>query len=114
MNVSNLENSKRLYELSGWYGNYIYQNTGTEAEPFIELRKFSYSSFVGKEGVIAPAYDAGFLLRKLPRYDISFNGVLHTVTFWDDDTDKEFVGEGATVEDALCLLAIKLLEEKII
>ena len=117
MQVSSLENSKRLFELSGW------QNTRDfwYKTPKIDLRSGSaiddYShwkvkplGYRGKYSTSHPAYDAGYLLRKLQEavslscYDSE----------WRAAYGKEDGIYADTPEDALALLAIKLFEEGVL
>lgn len=57
MNVASLELSKKLYELSGWdsYDLQAWSDSEVVAPSNIPLRKLD-----------CPAYDCGYLLRKLP------------------------------------------------
>ena len=121
MNVSNLENSKRLYELSGWDSTeFWYWNgkaTNDIAPETLEWGKENY-----KENC-SPAYDAGFLLRKLPTNieEAQF------VNIGTGDEKEPWVAEYSpslsvktiyafadTPEDALCKLAIALFEQNIL
>ena len=91
MNVASLENSKRLYELSGW------ENT--------------------RDAHFDPAYDAGYLLRKFSkRIDVSFDlrndGT--TLRYYIGGELPTQPIEADTPENALCLLAIKLFEEGVL
>lgn len=57
MNVASLELSRTLFELSGWEANFAYNTyTGNVVKRFAKF-----------DPAIIPAYDLGFLLRKLPR-----------------------------------------------
>lgn len=57
-NVANLELCKELYAVSGWEADYWYDwNHGS---PTVEDMKLSESNI--------PAYDLGYLLRKLPKW----------------------------------------------
>ena len=72
--------------------------------------------------VVAPAYDAGYLLRKLPRRIDLIQ--LNEERGWLASRTSEGLqaaqfksnpsGVAQTPEDALCLLAIKLFEENIL
>lgn len=54
--VASLELCRTLHELSGWRGTYfVYSNNGELLEPTGESQNYS-----------CPAYDLGYLLRKLP------------------------------------------------
>ena len=63
MNVASLELCKELYELSGWNDTDLAH--AEEAER-VFLAAYNYGEF-GYEAIrLAPAYDLGYLLRKLP------------------------------------------------
>lgn len=68
-NVADLDLCKQLYELSGWDGGedtmYWCRNAGEELKPWnqTEMSEFSYPGF---EETGIPAYDLGYLVRKLP------------------------------------------------
>jgi hypothetical protein len=132
MNTANLENCKKLYELSGWgETEYLYgKNIVSGNYPLFHQDNYpqSYpyeSSF--------PAYDLGYLIRKLPQ-DLKSEPdkdnrceqwglrletpiVNHTSGLWAFyyENSKPYIWQEAdTPEDALCLLAIKLFEEGIL
>ena len=112
MNTANLENCKRLYELSGWEDGKLFPVDGGNY----------------------PTYSAGYLLRHLPEtldlekttvkdlFVAKFpNGYLADYRYrdphqqnrgggWWHRYDKAKEVEADTPEDALCLLAIKLFE----
>lgn len=114
MYTANLENCKRLYEVSGWDEQ--------------ELSHYSEQLTI-QDYELTPKYDAGYLLRKLPEYnspadDETFN--LHLILTHADDYSRLYLAEyqssdsiymnevSDTPEDALCLIAIKLFEEGIL
>ena len=137
MNVASLELCKELYEISGW------DDTGDgyvpEYEPdeppviFIPENKFAYTHngqdhyYVTKESdlyqvVYIPAYDLGYLLRKLPHHDEDFTywmdlGPIENghwgVSYDCEDMDK-YISFGDTPEDATCKLAIELFKQGIL
>lgn len=118
-NTASLENCKRLHELSGW--------RATEKRWYGQAQ-FPDSCVAGlidnfdSEG-ICPAYDAGYLLRKLPR-EIRLSGHFESFTLdwyagqWSVRyglrAPVQLEARADTPEDALCLLAIKLFEEGIL
>lgn len=102
--TTSLELSKRLFELSGW------QNKGR------------FWGALAKNGLQIPVYDCEFLLTKLPiRIDLGDDPgclALHSLHNggWAAQYDKRktaplYTADADTPEDALCLLAIKLIEE---
>ena len=95
MSTASLENSKRLYELSRW---------NDEDSPLVRFDDKDPES-------TAPAYDAGYLLRKLPGtelYDATNCWQAENTSLQNWRTVQD------TPEDALCLLAIKLFEEGVL
>lgn len=131
MNVSNLENSRKLYELTWWTDTdmryRVYKRIENENyKPHVRL-VYGKSHIDTKTGETCPAYDAGYLLRKLPK---SFVSQEHRCTIYltlewlgDEkwaasyqlDTDSiSYEQKEDTPEDALALLAIKLFEEGVL
>jgi hypothetical protein len=138
MNVASLELCKELYELSGWQYD--------EAGSYIQDPEDEQNTFHTTDGdggyfrTVCPAYDLGYLLRKLPmRVDfpeeLKIGGGMsspeyfvlcqHIDTmshYWDayyqhEDSDnwiEELSVQANTPEDAGCKLAIKLFELGII
>lgn len=112
-NTASLENCKRLHELSGW---------GAERQHYIIHEYTDHTKRSEPTGV--PAYDAGYLLRKLPTNSAEAENnaqfrmtVEYTPRGWKAfyHFGKPMMHEYAdTPEDALCLLAIKLFEEGIL
>lgn len=108
MKFTTIGTSEKIFKEFGWYADYVYQDTGTEGKPFIDLTPFKYSTFVGKDGVIAPAYDAEFLLSELPKG----GGVIKT---HERKKSKAYVAHGGannayaeTSPEALGLLCLEL------
>ena len=106
MNTANLANSRRLYELSGWDDCHNkYRKNGY-------LVTYGFSGWLKGE---IPAYDLGFMLRKLPEKYTKletdptekwiasyFNGISTRNTY------------APTPEDACALLLIKLIEDGVL
>ena len=111
-NVASLENCKRLYELSGW---------GATEKRWYGQTQFPESCVAGLidsfDGAgICPAYDAGYLLRKLPDILMSNLGG-EKLGIWITETEAsngDIRGQADTPENALCLLAINLFEQGIL
>lgn len=133
MNTASLELCKELYELSGWY----------QVEQYYEYYPVSKSTRLrsGYPGnilpkmlpdFITPAYDLGYLLRKLPEGKIDR---IHKVTkgvWWsnkwqkwvcirqrygvgsDNDEWKTYEYKADTPEDAAAKLAIQLFKQNIL
>lgn len=121
MNVATLENSKKLYELSGWIETETHwQITHGEIQDWTPetTQRPNYTSLKA-----CPAYDCGYLLRKLPyEYADNFKDygliLIKDEKIWCASYDyydlPHIYVEADTPEDALTLLAIKLFELKII
>ncbi len=123
MNVASLELCKELYEVSGRQTeNNYHDNFGT---PDVLSASVNQDSTYYKAG-ICPAYDAGFLLRKLPMQNGHHWLQLTTTTRWwagyeDNANDlvfmvngKKMLFESDTPEDALCKLAIELFKQGVL
>jgi len=121
MNVTSLPLCKELYELSGW---------GYTVERYVENQRDHRIGVVHATNVdlsihneIAPAYDLGYLLRKLPHYDhtgwdltISFDGDFVVVGYHDPlnaNSWREQIGD-ENIEDAAARLAIELFKQGIL
>lgn len=103
-NVANLENSKRLFELSGWDDE--------------ELERFDHHQEGGSSQIDnIPKYDCGYLLRKLlPHTRVEF--ILQSdgktlLVHYPEPLQEEYIFAD-TPENALCELAIKLFESNIL
>lgn len=118
MNVASLELSKELYELSGWdktHWRYAHNvgRTRTKHQLFDQwrLRHTPYSHL--QEYI--PAYDVGYLLRKLPKASIV---PYHDrwQTWWDGSSSKKPLARtyGDNPEDALARLAIELFQQGVL
>ncbi len=107
MNVARLDLSKELYELSEWdNGWYSYWGRGVVARDSTEQR-------------ICPAYDLGYLLRKLPKMgSISVTSIIgagwEAVYHGNRGDLYERRYQADTPEDAVCKLAIELFKQDIL
>jgi hypothetical protein len=129
MTVASLELCKTLYELSGWEAtqNFWKSLLGHDAKTW---RDFKVVDFNGAEIPDAfgertyPAYDLGYLLRKLQplseergRFFLSFNPdqdrwfTGFSATYDQYHSDK---GDADTPEDAACKLAIELFKQGVL
>lgn len=109
MNVASLELSKELYELSGWED---VSNTHVFYGTHWDISKASMTESIGLQNMHLPAYDLGYLLRKLDGFDIQLNysNQWRTWNCWADDYD----GKADTPEDAACKLAIELFKQGVL
>lgn len=129
MEVTSLDLCKELYELSIW-------SVPVNDDPYNDLRiewrvwpigKIELVSAANRKVVIGtkfvcPAYSAGYLLRRLPRYDaegwnltLECQGEEAVVAYYrhtDDRHKHEKLAD--TPEDALCKLAIALFKANIL
>lgn len=121
MNTASLELSKELYELSDWYDtSYVYARGGALA-----LRRVDIDQHVDHVFEEPPAYDLGFLLRRLSNVEVgndtdnSKDGQYYAKrpnsTGQVDSNDKAGNLEFAdTPEDAAAKLAIGLIKQGIL
>lgn len=114
MNVASLDLCKELYAVSGWDS---------------ELQDLPDHPDCDPKGPIAPAYDLGYLLRKLPyrtKYkDLVLEKVYEDdwrIAYWHDDLphrgvveeEVQFACNADTPEDAAASLAISLFKAGIL
>ena len=133
MNVVKLELSKKLYELSEWSdtsNTWMKHSLSDKAKCYaIPTAETGIQVLNGELEYKYPAYDLGYLLRKLPKEYRTHRSGKKTITSreiqleqWGNqwmiglgDGDKEYLEAKAdTPEDALCLLAITLFESGIL
>lgn len=121
MMVASLENCKRLYELSGWDDTYLVYNTANgKVTPLFAKELMHRDDY--------PAYDLGYLLRKLPpiitlksraggRWSAQLirGQLVYNPQEQKDEIKKWEVERTAdTPEDAAVLLCIKLIEQGVL
>jgi hypothetical protein len=110
MNVASLELCKELYELSGWDDG--------------DLDWWRYDDGLKKHvldielvaGSIAPAYNLGYLMRKLPNLSLhkeARNNGVYTCAYWLGGI-KNLIVKDDTPEDAACKLAIELFKQGVL
>lgn len=140
MHVASLELCKELYELSGW-GDELVDGTSMAKNPRKSLAWTPWkrnipektdwhvrergSSYGLEPGVLMiPAYDLGYLLRKLPKVQMSTGSAYkylltleHTHSLWNagypfnGDFTLFCFGVDDTPENATCKLAIELWKQ---
>ncbi len=115
MHVASLENSKKLYELSGWdtLVKWVVKDNGLGdlTTGVIHFSHREYTEVVGTADESCPAYDLGYLLRKLP----GFVDMAHKEGFEWRIAHEESSGIYAdTPEDAACKLAIELFNQGVL
>lgn len=127
MNVASLELCKELYELSGWDNTTKWRELGEDT-----YGAFPPSHEMADVGVeVCPAYDLGYLLRKLPAWIEPTVKEPHLLTIqpnpigagWNalyrlavktptiDYKHAMEIQEADTPEDATCKLAIELFKQ---
>lgn len=111
MNVASLELCKELYVLSGWDGTYFCRYRGMSVAhgwQLIEGYKLKSRDLVE----IVPAYDLGYLMRKLQSCGIQlYQNAQRDI--WNCGIDSHYnhnIGSGSTPEAAACQLAIELFK----
>ena len=115
MNVSSLELSKKLYELSGWGMTHLKHQwyddgSGKNIIESSDIHIYKDHSF------FCPAYNCGYLLRKLPHETELTNstGKWSALSTSTSTPSYIFLVNADTPENALVKLAIKLFEEGIL
>lgn len=116
MNTASLELCKELYELSGWECDGFYYSRGQLV--------FDYKEFMLQAASSFPAYDSGFMLRKLPPclpenddWRLSLEPNFKGSQWFCGYTGRGsfvHVGQADTPEDCLVKLAIELFKQNIL
>lgn len=109
MNIASLELCKELWRLSGWTTDWHYI---AEKNPGIIVAA-SWREHEG-EKYICPAYDLGYLLRKLGDL-LNLDLMLYTEDGkWRADVEQDYSMKADTPEDATCKLAIELFKQGVL
>lgn len=135
MHVASLELCRELYELTGWGDNgywredilWWYENSLPGQKPDWRVQGLSEAA---KIGVIRfPAYDLGYLLRKLPRSLPNHHTSAYLIVKCEEPEgsekqswscsyglidDAKHYNYASTPEDAVCKLAIELFRQGIL
>lgn len=110
-NTASLELCKELYELSGWSdAEHAWSNSMGETR--VVCKRFN----TGHMSQICPAFSAGYLLRKLPLYELTNNGLILSADYYDSNNDRFISAYGAPskLEDILAELCIKMFKKGIL
>lgn len=136
MHVASLDLCRELHKLSGWVVHqYTYRITDGRGHEWVDIADRGWCDNWtprNRDEKIdyAPAYDLGFLIRKLPkRFNIAPDTIgeeIYPLTinadgdncwiaaYGFDDLYKDLGFDGDTPENALCQLAITLFEKGIL
>lgn len=115
MNVASLELCKELYELSGW----VPEGPNEGYYPRGSNLVYGHKLLINDGDI--PAYNLGYLLRKLPYPEIRLGITGRWQAHYGYKTDRftltfpgAVAGFGNTPEDAVAKLAIELFKAKIL
>lgn len=121
-NVASLELCKGLYELSGWSDCKFYWSMMVErgeevpGEEYVMYNLHDYTNI--KHGQYNfPAYDLGYLLRKLPTdclISVYEQGKTYYCMKDTSGAESTYDVEANTPEDAACKLAIELIKQGVL
>jgi len=130
MNVAELSLCKELYALSGWEPNNWF--AGGDAQDTVAVSSVVIQQQF-KSGLLEPAYDLGYLLRKLPSFIYSeayeqkawlwlrknikdWNAWywVHDPKYGEGEVVSEHGKSAETPEDAACKLAIELFKQGVL
>lgn len=115
MQVASLELCKTLHELSGW------DDLPNDNDWYTERGVIGY-----RRSGVAPAYDLGYLLRKLPSHDKDGIHANFGVSLllggaanlwgagWESDSGEYELQQANTPEDAAAKLAIELFKQGVL
>lgn len=117
MNVASLDLCKELYELSKWADTYMMWGNDDESND----RVLKNDLYMGVD-YLAPAYDLGYLLRKLPYkldnnkfLQVSMGSVSAVARYGAVGQAKlSLIKRADTPENALCKLAIELFKQGVL
>ncbi len=111
MNVASLEICQQLYELSEWNDTHsVYYSNAGKYSAGVQCKDFVFDKPAN-----IPAYDLGYLIRKLDGFDVrlDYSNQWRRWYCWHD----KGMGNGAyadTPEDAACKLAIELFKQGVL
>lgn len=123
MNVSSVELSKKLYKVSAWNPREWGYDTSYADNWLRHIANFPHDTREWKGVNIIPAYDAGYLLRKLKplteergRLFVTTRDIRDWTAGFSSTYDQyhEDKGTADTPEDALAKLAIELFKQGIL
>jgi hypothetical protein len=119
MNVASLKLCKELYELSGWIETPFAYDISYADNWLRHIEDFPKNSRERQGVSMIPAYDLGYLLRKLPmsveirnHHLDKLKGVVRGGWAGDMMTRQHLMAD--TPEDALCKLCIELFKQGIL
>lgn len=113
--VASMPDSKALYGVSGWIGQYWWYTyheyeDGSHTYDLVSERDAPF------QGNTYPAYDVAFLLQHLPAVELYKQGNgSYRALWWDHTNDSPLEGESRTnAANALCRLALVLFRHGIL
>lgn len=118
MNVASLELCKELFELSGWEDTEKVWYQVPEDDDSISYEVLNYGEVAIRDGVrvgsdLAPAYDLGYLMRKLgDNVELEHFGAGWDVQKYHEDSFTSAAAD--TSEDAAAKLAIELIKQNVL
>lgn len=114
MHVANLELCKELYAVSGWDDTHAFYGGGYNEVEFVGQAGYEgYVAEFANDGLNKdiPAYDLGYLLRKLPFFKMNRTDEGQYIIWWAHFDDREVAD---TPEDATAKLCIELIKQNIL
>jgi hypothetical protein len=114
-NIAGLGLCMELYKLSGWNDTYFGWTSTNIQSAWVDTLPEDFTELVYP--LITPAYDLGYLLRKLPgrvnRYPFRLGRAVDK-SYWAASYDNQHILSANTPEDAACKLVIELFKEGIL
>lgn len=117
MNVASKDLCEELYGLSKWDGTPLGYGYNELDEDFVFLGEMprDYTDPQGNDNyLVAPAYDLGYLLRKLTFWTLESKHFDQFKASHRDINGKNYSCHADTPEDAACKLAIELFKQGIL
>jgi len=113
VNTASVILCKELYHLSGWVGaTYEHELLNGDYITTLPAREMKHSA----QNTYIPAYDLGYLLRKLPKDYIlrPIPGSAWDITYYSRSLEKHLEEQANAPEDAACKLAIELFKQDVL
>lgn len=117
MNTANLELCKELFELSGWDEKDRYYKTEAATLGLVEKSLQLQPRTVGDGVWLCPAYDLGYLVRKIPAQHFDLVKVVDSpeyIFYIRKNGAIQYEIGADTPEDAACKPAIELFKQGVL